>query len=289
MGQSMNYRRAIAAAAVVAAVLATSMTAQAFDDAKYPDLSGQWVAVRLGVRGQPAFDPTKPWGLGQQAPLTPEYQKIWDNIQADLKAGGPGNWPSTFCIPAGMPAMMSFYDPMEMIVLPDITYILISHNDDSYRRIYTDGRGWPTDAELTYAGYSIGQWIDEDGDGKYDVLEVETRFLKGPRALDPAGMPTHEDNASIVKERIYFDKAVPQFLHDEITLIDHAFTRPWTVLKTYRRTAEKNPDWPEDRCDAEGMVMIGKETYYRSGDGTIMPTHKGQAAPDLRYFKSSGK
>jgi len=35
--------------------------------------------------------------------------------------------------------------------------------------------------------------------------------------------------------------------------------------------------------------MIGKETYYRSGDGTIMPTHKGQAGPDLRYFKSSGK
>ena len=33
-------------------------------------------------------------------------------------------------------------------------------------------------------GYSIGQWIDTDGDGKYDVLEVETRNLKGPRAFD---------------------------------------------------------------------------------------------------------
>jgi hypothetical protein len=37
------------------------------------------------------------------------------------------------------------------------------------------------------------------------------------------------------------------------------------------------------------MVMIGKETYYRSGDGTIMPTNKDQPPPDLRYFKQSGK
>src|SRR5436190_490242 len=64
MGQSMNYRRALGAAVVAAALLTTSMAAQAFDDSKYPDLSGQWVAVRLGVRGQPAFDPSKPWGLG---------------------------------------------------------------------------------------------------------------------------------------------------------------------------------------------------------------------------------
>jgi hypothetical protein len=61
----------------------------AFDDAKYPDLTGQWVAVRIpGVRGQLAFDPTKPWGLGQEAPLTPEYQKV---LEASIGAAGrPG-------------------------------------------------------------------------------------------------------------------------------------------------------------------------------------------------------
>ena len=102
-------------------------------------------------------------------------------------------------------------------------------------------------------------------------------------------MPTHEDNLSIVKERIYFDKAIPSFLHDEITLIDHAYTQPWTVLKTYRRMPEKHPDWPEDGCDSDGMVMLGKETYYRSGDGTLMPTRKDQPPPDLRYFPQSPK
>src|SRR5215831_15630789 len=128
MGQSMNYRRAIAAAAVLAAVLATSMTAQAFDDAKYPDLSGQWVAVRLGVRGQPAFDPTKPWGLGQQAPLTPEYQKVLEASIAEQAKGNQGNWLSgVLCLPPGMPAMMTLYRPMEIVVLPETTYIRIDH------------------------------------------------------------------------------------------------------------------------------------------------------------------
>ena len=60
------------------------------------------------------------------------------------------------------------------------------------------------------AGYSIGQWIDEDGDGKYDVIEVETRHFKGPRALDPAGTPTHVDNEFVVKERLFFSKTDPK-------------------------------------------------------------------------------
>ena len=122
-----------------------------------------------------------------------------------------------------------------------------------------------------------------------DGLRDLPAFLKGPRALDPAGMPTHADNNSIVKERISFDKANPALLHDEITLIDNAFTRPWTVLKTYRRTAEKFPDWPEDSCDGEGMILIGKDTYFRSADGTIMPVNKDQPPPDLRYFPQSRK
>ena len=102
-------------------------------------------------------------------------------------------------------------------------------------------------------------------------------------------MPTHADNKSIVKERIFFDKADPKLLHNEITLIDHAFTRPWTVLKTYRRMAEKFPDWPEDSCDGEGIILVGKETYYRSADGTIMPTRKDQPPPNLKYFEPSQK
>jgi hypothetical protein len=282
----MLYRNLIFTG-VFAALLATSTTAQAFDDAKYPDLSGQWVAVRIpGITGQPAFDPTKPWGRGQQAPLTPEYQKVLEASIADQAIGGQGNWHTgAECLPPGMPAMMTLYRPMEIVVLPETTYVLVDHIMDSHRRIYTDGRDWPKNVEPSFMGYSIGKWIDEKGDGRFTVLEVETRDFKGPRPLDPAGLPTHADNESIVKERFFLDKDNPALLHDEITLEDHAFTRPWTVLKTYRRAPSRFPDWPEDACSSDNeLIKIGTETYYRGADGNLMPTRKNQPPPDLRYF-----
>ena len=39
-------------------------------------------------------------------------------------------------------------------------------------------------------------------------------------------------------ERIYLDKADRNLLHDDITVVDHALTRPWTVTKTYRRNLD---------------------------------------------------
>src|SRR6201981_658141 len=141
----MRHRSLICAAALAAALTAPlPAAAQVVDFGKYPDLKGQW--VRTG-------NPNNWRELAGPAPLTPEYQKVFEGITADLKSGGPGNWPSTFCIPAGMPAMMSFYDPGEIIVTPDITYVLISHNDDSYRRIYTDGSELPKHPEVTSASH----------------------------------------------------------------------------------------------------------------------------------------
>src|SRR5260370_17372784 len=122
---SMSCRSSIYAVAVATALLATPSVAQVVDFGKYPNFKGQW--VRTG-------NPNNWIALAGQPPLTPEYQKIWEGIQADLKAGGPGNWPSTFCIPAGMPAMMSFFDPGEIIVTPAPTYLLIIPNHNSYQQ-----------------------------------------------------------------------------------------------------------------------------------------------------------
>jgi hypothetical protein len=178
---------------------------------------------------------------------------------------------------------------MEMIVLPETTYVRIDHAHDSHRRIYTDGRDWPSDAEVarSFMGYSIGRWIDEKGSGHYTTLLAETRFLRGPRSLDPSGLPVHADNQSIIKERIYLDQTTPGILHDQITLIDHAYTRPWTVLKTYRRDPATYPTWLEYPCSGDQeLVKIGKETYYRGGGDNLMPTRKDQPPPDLRFFKT---
>src|SRR2546430_17600681 len=104
----MPYRPWTTATAFAAALIISTTAAQAFDDAKYPDLSGQWIGVRLGVRGQPAFDPTKPWGRGRQAPLTPEYQAVLEASLKDQANGGQGNWHTgASSRPPGMPGLMT--------------------------------------------------------------------------------------------------------------------------------------------------------------------------------------
>jgi len=272
----MRYRNSIWAAAMATALLATPSVAQIVDFGKYPNFKGQW--VREGTPNN--------WRLlAGPAPLTPEYQKRFEVITQDLKDGGPGNWPSTFCIPAGMPAMMSLYDPAEIVVTPDTTYILISHNDDSYRRIYTDGRDWPKETQMTFAGYSIGKWVDENGDGKYDVLEIETRFLRNPRGYDISGLPFHDDEKTVIKERLYLDKDNPNALWIEMTIIDNALTRPYVKKQKVNRNPNPQPAWYSETCSEDNThVRIGKENYYISADGKLMPARKNQAPPDLTYF-----
>jgi hypothetical protein len=269
------------------AALIAGGAAQAADWDKYPDWTGAWARfVIRGLGGQASFDQTKPWGPGQQAPLTPEYQKVLEDSLADQAKGGQGNFVDhALCHPAGMPFMMVATRPLEFVVRPETTYILVG-GSDHYRRLFTDGRDWPKSIEPSHSGYSIGTWIDQDGDGRFDLLEVETRGpFKGRRTYDATGLPLHFDNESVFKERIYLDGANPNLLHDEITVIDHALTRPWIVDKRYIRRSNPRPDWIEAYCvEGTALVGVGKEIYYLSGDGYLMPSRKDQAAPDLRYF-----
>ena len=255
---------------MVGAIMMNCDGVKAGDHAKYPEWKGAWVpwvppvsiVSPSGFRtsgGQPSFDQTKPWGRGQEAPLTPEYQKVLEDSIADQARGGQGNnFDRARCMPTGMPHMMTF-GPLEIIVTPDTTFILVTNPRD-YRRIFTDGRNWPNEIEPTYVGYSIGRWIDEEGTGTYGVLEAETRGFKGPRVYDATGLPLHFDNQSVFKERIHLDKANPNLLHDDITVFDHALTRPWTVMKTYRRNPDPRPTWIEYICaDGQQLARIGND------------------------------
>jgi hypothetical protein len=102
-----------------------------------------------------------------------------------------------------MPFMMVAFRPLEFIITPEITYIIIA-DYDPLRRIFTDGREWPKVIEPTYAGYSIGKWIDTYGDGQYDVLEVETR-TRDPY-LRHSRLPLHHD-VSLSSRSASTDKA----------------------------------------------------------------------------------
>jgi hypothetical protein len=288
---TMSYRVAIGSIALTAALCLTIAGAAAYDEAQYPDWKGQWSRLRTlrdRVSPNPSFDPTKFQGLAQEAPLTPEYQAILQASLADQAAGGSGLDRDYVCFPAGMPRMMNVYSTMEIIVMPEVTHILMGFLNEN-RRIFTDGRGWSEHIEPSVAGYSIGRWIDTQGTGRYDLLEVETRGFKGLRTLDSTGLPLHTDNQSIIKERFYSDKADRNILHDEITVIDHAFTRPWTVLKDYRRSDEARPAWRDSVCLEENQhVRIGNDSYMLSAEGLLMPAKKDQPPPDLRYFKRPG-
>ena len=256
----------------LALMLGMAGEACAFDEAKFPDLSGQWHRI-----GPARWD-------GATAPLTPEYRAIYQAIRKDPQTGRMANDPTLTCASPGMPRVMNAYQPMEFLVTPYTTHIMIEHIHDS-RRIYTDGRPWPAELDPSFRGHTIGQWQDTDGDGRYDTLIAETRHFLGPRYFDETGLPLHRDNNTVIRERISLDKSNPDVLVNEITVTDNALTRPWTVTKTYRRDRTPIAVHRESVCaDNNQHVAIGEEIYLVGSDGNLMPARQNQPAPDLRYF-----
>jgi hypothetical protein len=281
--EDMSNRRLVTTIMWAAVLCATIGSARAQEIGKYPDWKGMW--VRIGAGG--TYDPTKPPMLGQDPPLTAEYRKIWEANLEEARSGGQSYNDQVHCLPSGMPRMMMAYEPLETIITPEITYVQVSFNNE-FRRIYTDGRDWPTDQEPTFAGYSIGKWLDTDGDARFDTLEVETRGMKGFRIFDPTGIPTHKDNKTIVRERIFLDKTNPNILRNEVTTFDNALTRPWTVLRGYTR--KRDPVWVDHICaENNEYIFLGKETYTIDHDGKLTPTRKDQPPPDLTNFKRAEK
>src|SRR4051794_20099265 len=170
---SMRVKGVVRILALAVTLSAAAPAAHAFDETRYPSLKGQW--FRLGAG---SFDPTKKAGLAQEIPFTPEFQKILDASVADQAAGGQGNNPMGDCIPPGMPRTMINYEGMEFVITAETPSLLLTEPMDQIRRIYTDGRAFPAEFEPSFLGYSIGQWVDADGDGRFDTLVVETRGIK---------------------------------------------------------------------------------------------------------------
>src|SRR5437773_771891 len=213
--RTLNVSAALAggvAAALAISCIATA-SAQIVDFGKYPDFSGQWKRPSgAGIQ----WDQTKPFGRGQQPPLTPEYQARYEASLADQATGGQGDDTTGQCIPHGMPRVMTVVYPMEIIIMPKTTYILTDYTVP--RRIFTDGRNWPKELDPTFNGLSIGTWTEQDANGRYSTLEVETRGFKSPRTYEASGIRLHEDGQSVIKERIHIDKANKDVLFDEITV-----------------------------------------------------------------------
>jgi hypothetical protein len=280
----MSVRGLLCAVALTALSLggAQAQEKSQFDPSRYPDWSGpmRWIATPGGNR----YDPMRPAGRAQQAPLTPEYRAVFEAGLKDQAEGGEGGNHTYSCLPGGMPRDMAGNQGLEFVVTPKATHVLFLQATP--RRIYTDGRDWPKEPDSSFYGYSIGRWSEPDTNGRYSVLEVETRNFDGPRSFDNAGIPLHADNQTIIRERIYRDQRNPEIIHDEITTFDHALSRPWSIDKTFRPSRIAN--WDQDICTVGNQhVQIGKESYYLSADGLLMPTRKDQPPPDLKYYTRS--
>ena len=163
----MLCRKTLGVIGLAAALCMTVADALAQDATKYPDWSGQW---RRPGTGPNRFDPSKAPGRAQQAPLTPEFQAIFEAGLADQKEGGTGTNLTSSCLPSGLPRDMAGNQGLEFVITPKVTYVLF--DNAMPRRIYTDGRAWPENQEPTFAGYAIGTWSEEDRDGRYSVRLV---------------------------------------------------------------------------------------------------------------------
>src|SRR5215831_16243775 len=87
----------------------------------YPDIQAQWRNPTANRGGNP-WDPEKPMGLAQQAPLTKEYQAFFEASVEAQKAGRQGASAGATCMLAGIPKMMNFAEPMEIVIRPRLTY-----------------------------------------------------------------------------------------------------------------------------------------------------------------------
>jgi hypothetical protein len=159
---------------------------------------------------------------GEYPPLLPEADAIYKQRQEnDRKGIGFANT-GAHCLPPGVPSMWT--GPMMIGILQTPRQVTIMHEEQHvHRQIFLDREHDP-EPLVNFLGESVGKW-------EGDTLVVDTIGRNDKTTIDMLGMP-HSDQIHIV-ERIR--RLSREVLEDVITVEDpKAFTRPWTMRRTYR-------------------------------------------------------
>jgi len=194
-----------------------------------PDLGGIWNAVDgrylTNLARRAGIDiPFQPWA----AALFKERQ---DTEGRDRPAGR--------CLPHTIPdAMLVPGYPWKVVQTPGVTIILFE-NFTQYRQIFTDGRGFPTERNPTWFGYSIGKW---DG----DTFVVDTVGFNDKSWLDDGGHPRSDAMHTIERfRRRDFGHLDIEFTFDD----PKAYTKPWSVTVPFELLPDT--DIIENICENE--------------------------------------
>jgi len=210
--------------------------------AKLPAFEGVWQADRGSV--------TRLRAAEGQAPLTPKARATLDTFNAAKAHGANTQTEGANCMPAGMPGVMRYPYPIEIIYSPGkVNFVIETYSQ--VRTIHTDGRPVPKDPDLFFNGTSVGHWEGA-------TLIIDTVGLS-PQISLLAGI--HPTEATRINERIHLDG--PDKLVIETTITDPAlFTAPFTTAMTYKLER----DWEireyicqennRDAADAEGRPSM---------------------------------
>jgi hypothetical protein len=162
------------------------------------DLSGMYEFFARGVKGQGIYNtPSK-----DPAPMTPWAQAKYDAAKPGYgpKASVETTDPILRCNPSGIPRILYWPQPFEIVQTPERVFMFFEH-ERVWRQIWTDGRSHPKDLEPTWMGDSIGTW---DG----DTFVVDTIGLND----DPKAYTTRWESDTKIYTLLRNEKAVMEEL-----------------------------------------------------------------------------
>ena len=204
---------ALAALLLVAGNVAAQTTATAAQTAGLPDWSGWW---------------------GHSVPMPDELQRNPLPLKPEIRAAmlaaqrsNPRVDPLVYCRPQQFTGSSGgFTEAVEFLFTPG--RVTITNEMGLIRRIYTDGRTLPEDADFSNTGFSVGRWEGQ-------TLVVDTVGIN-PQARYPGsapGAPAIGRNVHITERIVLKDPGTLQF--DIVTEAPDVLTEPDRRTRLYTR------------------------------------------------------
>lgn len=201
-------------------------------------------------------------------PYRPEYQAIYEAFLDRLNSGYISDT-LTYCLPKGMPRIMSNPYNYEFVITPE-KVLIINEDDSQVRQIFTDGRQHPDDLVPTWQGHATGYW---DG----DTLVVDTVGVRSPQIIqgiydqitDRSG-PMLSGNARF-SERI---RKISDTMIEAIIVVDDpvALTKPWVVKRLYGKQSGQHYS-ADLYCEEAQSTALGERNIMVNGvTQAILPT-----------------